>query len=191
MSLDRRVHLLVALLILSASAWLFGQSKAAAPVVGITSADIDAVLKYSGAEGAGTDRQMKVVDLGSYQLGVGVLHRGPTRAGAPVAAISHSQVTEVFYILSGGGVLVTGGLVENERPFPPETEFVRLAVGPSTGGTFKGGDRRRVSPGDVIVVPAGVPHGFDEVTEHVDYLSVRPDTMKALPAGYVHPALRP
>ena len=29
-------------------------------------------------------------------------------------------------------------MVENERPFPPETEFVRLAVGPSSGGVFKG-----------------------------------------------------
>jgi mannose-6-phosphate isomerase-like protein (cupin superfamily) len=99
-------------------------------------------------------------------------------------------VTEVFYFLSGSGVLVTGGQVENERAFPPETEFVRLAVGPSNGGTFNGGDRRKVGPGDIVVVPAGVPHGFDDITDHLDYLSVRPDTTKTLPAGYVHPALR-
>jgi mannose-6-phosphate isomerase-like protein (cupin superfamily) len=177
--------------IVAASAWLFAQSpRQTAAVIGITAAEIETVLKYSGTEGAGTDRQIRVVDLGAYQLGVGVLHRGPTRAGAPIAAISHSQVTEVFYILSGSGVLVTSGAVANEQPFPPQTEFVRLAVGPSTGGTFTGGDRRKVAPGDVIVVPAGVPHGFDEITDHLDYLSVRPDTAKLLPAGYVHPALR-
>src|SRR5690349_18225315 len=153
-------YVLAIVLAASSVAWLFGQATATAPVVGITHADIDAVLKYTGSEGAGTDRQIKVVDLGAYKIGVGVLHRGPTRAGAPVAAISHSQVTEVFYFLSGAGVLVTGGAVDNERPFPPETEFVRLAVGPSSGGTFTSGDRRRVASGDVVVVPAGVPHGF-------------------------------
>ena len=52
-------------------------------MVAITSADIDAVLKHAGSEGAGTDRQIKVADLGAYRLGVGVLHRGPTRPGAP------------------------------------------------------------------------------------------------------------
>jgi uncharacterized RmlC-like cupin family protein len=178
------------LLVSFASGWLLAQSKPTPPVVAISSADIDAVLKYTGSEGAGTDRQIKVADLGAYQLGVGVLKRGPTRAGAPIGAISHSRVTEVFYIISGGATLVTGGTVENDRPFPPETEFVRLAVGPSSGGTFKGGDRRKVAPGDVVIVPAGMPHGFDDISDQVTYLSVRPDLNGVLPANYVHPALR-
>ena len=170
------------------SAWVFAQAKP--PVVGITSGEIQSVLSYTGSEGAGTDRQIRVVDLGAYRLGVGVLHRTATRAGAPVGAISHSNVAEVFYVLSGGGTLVTGGTVENERQYPPETEFVRLAVGPSSGGTFKGGDRRRLAPGDVVIVPAGVPHGFDDVSDQITYLSVRPDLSGVLPVNYVHPALR-
>jgi quercetin dioxygenase-like cupin family protein len=99
-------------------------------------------------------------------------------------------VTEVFYVISGAGTLVTGGSVENERAYPPETEFVRLAVGPSSGGTFTGGDRRRLAPGDVVIVPAGVPNGFDDVTDQISYLSVRPDLSGVLPSTYVHPALR-
>ena len=180
----------VALLISFASGWLVAQSKPTPPVVAITSAEIDSVLKHTGSEGAGTDRHIRVADLGAYRLGVGVLHRGATRPGAPVGAISHSQVTEVFYIISGGATLVTGGTVENDRRFPPETEFVRLAVGPSSGGTFRGGDRRRVAPGDVVVVPAGVAHGFDDISDQVTYLSIRPDLTGVLPAAYVHPALR-
>jgi len=191
MSPDRKASSLAGILIVVAvAALLRGQTKTSAPIVGITSAEIQRVLEYTGSEGAGTDRQIRVADAGGYQIGVGVLHRGPTRPGAPVGAISHSQVTEVFYFLSGSGVLVTGGVVDNERPFPPETEFVRLAVGPSSGGTFQAGDRRSVGPGDVVVVPAGVPHGFDDIADHLDYLSVRPDTTKTLPAGYVHPALK-
>jgi quercetin dioxygenase-like cupin family protein len=160
------------------------------PVVGITAAEIHAVLKHTGGEGAGVDRQIKVTDLGTYQLGVGVLHRGATKPGAPIAAISHSQVTEVFYVISGSGTLITGGPVANERAFPPETEFVRLAVGPSSGGVFKGGDRRAIAAGDVVIVPAGVAHGFDDIADHLTYLSIRPDTLKVLPPNYVHPAIK-
>jgi uncharacterized RmlC-like cupin family protein len=190
MTTSFRLLVLVGFPIAFAGGWLSAQSKGPSPVVAITSADIDAVLKYTGPEGAGTDRQIRVADLGAYRLGVGVLHRGPTRPGAALGAISHSAVTEVFYIISGGGTLVTGGAVDNEQKFPPETEFVRLAVGPSSGGTFRGGDRRRIAPGDVVVVPAGVPHGFDDIADHVTYLSVRPDPGGVLPANYVHPALR-
>ncbi|HEX6161936.1 MAG TPA: cupin domain-containing protein [Vicinamibacterales bacterium] len=166
------------------------QSKPLPPVVGITAAEIQAVLKHKGAEGAGVDRQIKVADLDGYKLGVGVLYRGPTKPGAPVAAITHSKVTEAFYIISGSGTIVTGTTVENDRAFPPDTEFVRLAVGPSSGGVFKGGERRPVAAGDVVIVPAGMPHGFDDITDHLTYLSIRPDLAGVLPSNYVHPALR-
>jgi uncharacterized RmlC-like cupin family protein len=168
----------------------FAQSKPLPPVVAITAAEIQTVLKHKGSEGAGVDRQIKVADLGDYKLGVGVLYRGPTKPGAPVAAITHSQVTEAFYIISGSGTIVTGTTIENDRAFPPETEFVRLAVGPSSGGVFKGGDRRPIAAGDVVIVPAGMPHGFDDITDHLTYLSIRPDLAGVLPANYVHPALR-
>jgi len=184
-----RLQGFVAGLFVAGAAYVGAQGNSA-QVVAIPRGDIDAVLNYSGAEGAGTDRQIRVVDLGAYKLGIGVLHRGATRPGAPVGAISHSKVTEVFYVVSGSGTLVTGGAVENERPYPPETEFVRLAVGPSSGGVFARGDRRRISAGDVVVVPAGVPHGFDEIADQITYLSIRPDTSGVLPAGYVHPVLR-
>ena len=145
---------LVATLVLCAAP-AFAQSTPLPPIVGVTAAEIQTVLQHKGTEGAGVDRQIKVADLGDYKLGVGVLYRGPTKPGAPVAAISHSKVTEAFYIISGSGTLVTGTAVDNDRAFPPETEFVRLAVGPSSGGVFKGGDRRPLAAGDVVIVPAG------------------------------------
>ena len=43
--------------------------------------------------------------------------------------------------------------------------------------------------GDVVIIPAGVYHGFSEVADHIEYVSVRPDLDKVLPAGYVNPAL--
>ena len=76
------------------------------------------MLKHTGAEGAGVDRQIKVADLGTYKLGVGVLQRGPTKPGAPIAAITHSQVTEAFYVISGSGTLVTGDVVDQRSRLP-------------------------------------------------------------------------
>jgi mannose-6-phosphate isomerase-like protein (cupin superfamily) len=156
----------------------------------ITKADIEAVLKHTGPEGAGTDRQIRVVDLGKLNIAVGILHRTATKPGAPAGAILHSQVTEVYYIVSGGGTLVTGGSVANPRPLPADGEIVKVAVGPSVSGVFEGGERRPIAAGDVVIIPAGVPHGFAEVKDHVTYLSVRPDPDHVLPAGYVHPAVK-
>jgi mannose-6-phosphate isomerase-like protein (cupin superfamily) len=139
------------------------------------------------------DQQVRVVDMGRYNLAVGVLHRGRTTdtPGSPVVGLAHAQVTETYVILSGAGTLVTGGALGNPRAFPANNEVVTVLAGPSTSGAIQNGTSRPVKPGDVIIIPAGVPHGWTNVPDHVDYLSIRPDVDKVLPAGYVHPLLRP
>ena len=49
---------------------------------------------------------------------------------------------------------------------------------------------RVVEPGDIIIIPPDVFHGWTKITDHVDYLSVRPDPDRVLPAGYVNPAIK-
>ena len=151
-------------------------------------ADIDAVI---AAPEGGADRQIKVVDVGKLNVGVGVLTQGArkTAAGEPVAGISHAQVTEVYYVLSGSGVLITGTEIDGPVPLAADSEVVKVAVGPSLRATFMGGERRTVSAGDVVVIPAGVLHGWVEIPEQVRYLSIRPDPDRVLPAGYVNPAI--
>ncbi len=138
------------------------------------------------------DQQIRVVDMGRYNLAVGVLHRGKTTdtPGAPITGLVHSQITETYVILSGEGTLVTGGSLQNPRAFPADNEVVTTLAGPSTAGPIQNGSMRRVKTGDVIIIPAGVPHGWTKVPDHVDYLSIRPDQDKVLPAGYVHPTIR-
>lgn len=157
--------------------------------IDVTRAEIEAVLKHP--EGGG-DRQIKVVDMGKYNVGVGVLHRNAIKPSATgtVNGIAHTQVTEVYYVTSGSGTLVTGGTILNAKPLAPDAEVVRVAVGPSVNGTFQGGQRRKVSAGDVVIIPPGVLHGWSEVEDHVTYVSVRPDADHVLPAGYVHAALK-
>ena len=50
--------------------------------------------------------------------------------------------------------------------------------------------KRKVAPGDIVIIPYGVPHGWMDITDHVDYLSVGPDPDHVLEKGYVHPAIR-
>jgi len=154
----------------------------------ITAAEVEAVVKHPTG---GTDRLMKAVDMGGYNVGVGVLRRGPTKPGAPVGAIMHEKITEVYYVVSGSGTLLTGGTVANPTQAAADSEIVRVAVGPSVQGTFKEpAQRRKVSTGDIVIIPPGVYHGFDEVTDHVEYVAVRPDPEHVLPAGWVHPAIK-
>ena len=40
--------------------------------------------------------------------------------------------------------------------------------------------------GDIIIMPNKVAHGWSQITDHVTYLSVRPDPDRVLPAGYVY-----
>ena len=62
--------------------------------------------------------------------------------------------------------------------------------GPSGGGTAGAGAYSRiVHEGDIIIIPTMVAHGWSQITDHVTYLSVRPDPERALPAGYVYPLL--
>ena len=94
-------------------------------------------------------------------------------------------------IVSGSGTLVTGGHIVNGNKSAPEAAVTRELNGPSCSGLMVGADivRRVVKTGDIIIIPAGVPHGWTEITDHVDYLSLRPSD-HVLQAGYVHPAIK-
>jgi hypothetical protein len=114
----------------------------------------------------------------------------PSTGGTP-GMIAHDQQTEGYLIISGGGTLVTGGKIVNGRKSPPESEVTKVLNGPSCSGTAVGGDvvKKVVKTGDIIIIPAGVPHGWTDIGDHVDYLSFRPSA-RVLEAGYTNPALK-
>ncbi len=178
----------LAVLVAVATATTFSQSgKTPTTVTYVTAEDIDTVVKAPG----GGDREIKIVDMGRYNLGVAVLRRAALKPGATVGGINHTKVTEVYYVVSGEGTLVTGGDVKDIRPLAPENELVTTVVGPSNNATFvKPAETRKVKAGDVIIIPAGVYHGFSEVPDHIEYVTVRPDMDKVLPGGYINPILK-
>jgi Cupin len=61
--------------------------------------------------------------------------------------------------------------------------------GPTCGGMAYDVVKKVVKPGDIIIVPAGVVHGWLEISDHVEYLSFRPSP-GILTAGWAHPVLK-
>lgn len=116
----------------------------------------------------------------------------PPPADAAGTGIAHDHQTETYVIISGAGTLVTGGRIVNGRKSAPESAVTKVLNGPSCSGMIAGADvvKRPVKVGDIIIIPAGVPHGWIDITDHVDYLSVRPDPDRVLPKDYVNPAIK-
>lgn len=184
----QRAAMTMVVVVLIAGIDLLSQSGRAAGSTTVTKAQVEAVLKHPDG---GADRQIRVVDVGKLNVGVGVLHRGAVKdTGWPVRGLSHTQVTEVYYVTSGSGTLVTGGTVNEQKPMAADAEVVKVAVGPSVTGASQNGETRVVSAGDIIVIPAGMFHGWKEVPDHVTYVSIRPDPDRVLPVGYTNPAIK-
>jgi mannose-6-phosphate isomerase-like protein (cupin superfamily) len=179
--------LALALALLStATAW----AQTSVPPTGatdITRAEFATVLKSMNPDGV-SDQQIKVVDIGTYNVAVGILHRS---GKAKQNAISHSDITEIYYVIDGSGTFVTGGTMTNPSAADPNGSTVKVLVGPSTNGSgITGGESRKIGPGDVIIVPPGVAHWFSAIETDLDYLVFRVDPKHVLPAGYVHPLLK-
>jgi mannose-6-phosphate isomerase-like protein (cupin superfamily) len=113
----------------------------------------------------------------------------PAPGGA--SGISHDLQTEGYLIVSGSGTMVTGGHIVNGSKSAPDAEVTTTLNGPSCSGAMVGADvvSKVVNVGDIIIIPAGTPHGWSNIPDHVDYLSFRP-SQSALTAGYVNPAIK-
>jgi mannose-6-phosphate isomerase-like protein (cupin superfamily) len=146
----------------------------------VSNADIQSTLSRS-SQGSGSDQPIRVVDLGGlgYDLGVGVVSR--PKASTPSAPVEHDNVTEIYHVIKGSGELVTGGVLVDAKPRSSDSASVLNVNGPSrTGTSIRGGHVRRISDGDVVIIPAGVPHWFSEIHESLTYLVVRIDPGKVI-----------
>lgn len=88
-----------------------------------------------------------LVETGSYKIHA-------SRRDAPGQAELHGLDTDIFYILDGSATIVTGGAV---------TDAKETAANERRGPAITGGASRRLSKGDIFIVPNGVAHQFTEV----------------------------
>jgi mannose-6-phosphate isomerase-like protein (cupin superfamily) len=176
-------------IMLSLAAFLFASSPAvldvpAVPVGApnqatyVSLADVQATTSRTPQAGVNPQPNIRVVDAGGYNVAVGAIHRPETPPG--VAAV-HFKVSEIYHVIDGGGTLVTGGRMVNSKTRPPDSESVKLEDGPGASGTsIEGGETRQIKAGDVVVIPAGVPHWFSKIEGSITYLVVRVDPTRVL-----------
>lgn len=75
----------------------------------------------------------------------------------------HVKERDVFYVVDGEATVIAGGKLVN----PKETR-----AGQMTGTSIEGGEIYHLVKGDVITIPAGVPHWFKE-TNGISYFVVK------------------
>jgi glc operon protein GlcG len=76
----------------------------------------------------------------------------------------HARDTDIIYVLDGSAVFVTGGDVVDGKTTEPDE--IR-------GSAIRGGKTRRIGKGDVLIVPNGTPHWFQEVPGPLTYYVVK------------------
>ena len=160
----------------------FAQTAQVAPAADITNTEIQAAVQKSVSQPV-SDQPLRMVTInGEYNVGAALVHRAKTAGRAPDPALAHNQITEVYYIISGNGTLVTGGMLEDARD--NTTPQALKVIGPSTAGTkILNGESRQVGPGDMVIIPANTPHTFTEITtDRIVYMVVRVDPHKVLKA---------
>jgi len=154
--------------------------------VDVGNAEIQAAVRKT-APLAVSDQQLRVAGInGEYNVGVGVVHRSRTNGPQTANGIEHTQITEIYHVISGNGTLVTGGTLENTKPTPADSPVVKVLNGPSVnGGAILNGTSRQIGPGDVVIIPPNTPHWLSAIaSDQIVYLVVRVDPHKVLPAGY-------
>jgi glc operon protein GlcG len=87
-----------------------------------------------------------------------------SRRDKPGLAEVHEKDADVIYVLGGSATLVTGGSVVDAKATEPH-EIRGIGI--------TGGETRHLSQGDVIIVPSGTPHWFQEVPTPLTYFVVK------------------
>ena len=86
------------------------------------------------------------------------------KAGVPEL---HEYHLDIFYVTEGTATFITGGtLVDPKVTGPGETQAKEI----------RGGETRTLTVGDVIVIPAKVPHWFKDTSKSFKYFVVKVKT---------------
>ena len=92
------------------------------------------------------------------------------RRPKPGRAEVHTALTDVWYVIDGAGTLVTGGTMQDGKQTEP---------GELRGSGISGGIAHRIGKGDVLDIPAGVPHWVSAIDgKELVYLTVKVSTPK-------------
>ncbi len=126
-----------------------------------------------------SDIVVRHVDVGEEFMGVSVVQRSSKEVTEEETGIAHTDLDEIYYIVSGEGTMVTGG------------EFIDVQIthsnllGEMQRGVIKNGVLQKVKPGDIAIIPKGMPHGWHEiVTDNIGYIIFRGDPNQVMDLKY-------
>jgi mannose-6-phosphate isomerase-like protein (cupin superfamily) len=128
--------------------------------VGVARAQADdSKVTYLAADAvkAAFARGMPLVEVGDYKIHA-------SRREGPGMAEVHTRDTDIAYVLQGSATLVTGGTAVEVGPVGPEE---------LRGSAIRGGETRELKPGDLVIIPNGVPHWFKNVSVPFLYYVVK------------------
>jgi glc operon protein GlcG len=98
-----------------------------------------------------------LLDAGTYKLDAG-------RREAPGEVEYHAHTVDVMHVVEGTATIVTGGEMVGARS---------AGNGELRADSVIGGQPHKLSAGDVLAVPAGVPHQFTRVSDPFLYFVVK------------------
>ena len=87
-----------------------------------------------------------------------------SRREQPGMAEIHTRDADIIHVLDGTATLITGGTAIDAKVTEPDE---------LRGSAISGGDTHQLKKGDVMIIPAGVPHWFKEVTNPFLYYVVK------------------
>jgi len=145
-------------------------------VATVISAEILAAAMAEAPADSVSDQPLTHVESAEGRLGIGVVHRPVIEAGGPIEAILHHKQSEVYRVMAGSGTLVTSAMMADPEVIDPDGYVVRKLTGPSDYGVIESAENSQlIGAGDIVIIPAGVAHGFSEITEAITYMVVRVD----------------
>ena len=103
------------------------------------------------AKGGDLHKAQDLIVLGAHRNGTGQVE-------------VHDRETDVMYVVDGEATIITGGTMIGGKV---------TASGQSRGTDIQGGHSQKLVKGDVMVIPAGIPHWFKEVPQSISYYVVK------------------
>ncbi len=135
--------------------------------------------------GQPNDAPVRMVNISNrFNLGVYTLNSPPSQApalGVPVMGFYHNDIAEVYIVMSGAGIWRVGGELENPKVDDVNGRSVKEVRGPGVVGVLKGYTNQKITAGDVLIVPPGVPHSPGEMMERTKIIRIVIDPHRVLP----------
>jgi len=139
----------------------------------IPKAELDAYTQKALAERL-LDQQVRDIELGKAHVGIGMVYRGKLDKPEPNSVAEHDLVSEVYHVISGAATLVLGPDIVNRQRRPATQRTVVEFNGPGNNGSeIRNGVAHEIKAGDVVVIPAGLPHRFSELDGPIEYVIYR------------------